>query len=39
MELWYLIQAYSESVFEDLFREHKMLFLSETTFVVLTLLF
>jgi hypothetical protein len=35
MELWYLIQVYSESVFEELFQELKILFWNETTFATL----
>jgi hypothetical protein len=37
MKLWFLVQVYSKSVFEDIFQELRILFLSGTTFVVLIL--
>jgi hypothetical protein len=33
MKFWYLIQVYSESVFDDLFKELSIIFLCETNFV------
>jgi hypothetical protein len=39
MRFWYLVQVYSESVFDDLFQELRMIFLCETNLVILKIVF
>jgi hypothetical protein len=39
MKLWYLVQVYSKFVFEDLFQELRIIFLSETNFLILIIVF